>query len=203
VFEDVDDLHKRIDDPKLDVDESCILVLKNCGPKGYPGIPEVGNFALPAKMLKKGVTDMVRISDARMSGTAYGTVVLHTAPEAAAGGPLALVRNGDIIEIDVLRKNNHIHVDYFYRLMPGWMGRALSTGVDVLRCAFLGYSAWLTWLLIQRIGAQRMAIVDLPMGWVFGAMLFGFTLMFLRSLQVAWTNWRRGWSVLERPEGAT
>ncbi|MBK8063538.1 MAG: TRAP transporter small permease [Betaproteobacteria bacterium] len=102
-----------------------------------------------------------------------------------------------------VRKNNHIHVDYFYRLMPGWMGRALSTGVDVLRCAFLGYSAWLTWLLIQRIGAQRMAIVDLPMGWVFGAMLFGFTLMFLRSLQVAWTNWRRGWSVLERPEGAT
>lgn len=101
-----------------------------------------------------------------------------------------------------VRKNNHIHVDYFYRLMPDWMGRVLSTGVDVLRCAFLGYSAWLTWLLIQRIGAQRMAIVDLPMGWVFGAMLFGFTLMFLRSLQVAWTNWRRGWSVLERPEGA-
>ena len=78
-----------------------MLVLKNCGPKGYPGFPEVGNFALPAKILKKGVTDMVRISDARMSGTAYGTVVLHTAPEAAAGGPLALVRNGDIIEIDV------------------------------------------------------------------------------------------------------
>ena len=78
-----------------------MLVLKNCGPKGYPGFPEVGNFALPAKMLKKGVTDMVRISDARMSGTAYGTVVLHTAPEAAAGGPLALVRNGDLIELDV------------------------------------------------------------------------------------------------------
>ena len=92
VFEDIDDLHKRIDDPKLDVDPSCVLVLKNCGPKGYPGFPEVGNFALPAKMLKQGVTDMVRMSDARMSGTAYGTVVLHTAPEAAAGGPLALVR---------------------------------------------------------------------------------------------------------------
>ena len=75
----------ELDDPKLDVDASCILVLKNCGPKGYPGFPEVGNFALPAKILKKGVTDMIRVSDARMSGTAYGTVVLHTAPEAAAG----------------------------------------------------------------------------------------------------------------------
>src|SRR5215470_698768 len=81
VFEDIDDLHQRIDDPKLDVDATSVLVLKNCGPKGYPGFPEVGNFALPAKLLKKGITDMVRISDARMSGTAYGTVVLHTAPE--------------------------------------------------------------------------------------------------------------------------
>ena len=89
VFEDIDDLNRRIDDPKLDVDASSVLVLKNCGPKGYPGFPEVGNFALPAKLLKQGVTDMVRISDARMSGTAYGTVVLHTAPEAAVGGPLA------------------------------------------------------------------------------------------------------------------
>ena len=101
VFEDIDDLHARIDDPKLDVTPNDVLVLKNCGPKGYPGFPEVGNFALPAKILKQGVTDMVRISDARMSGTAYGTVVLHTAPEAAAGGPLALVENGDLIEIDV------------------------------------------------------------------------------------------------------
>ena len=109
VFEDVDDLHARIDDPALDVDPSCVLVLKNCGPKGYPGFPEVGNFALPAKILKQGVNDMVRISDARMSGTAYGTVVLHTAPEAAAGGPLALVKNGDIIEIDVA--NRRIHLD--------------------------------------------------------------------------------------------
>ena len=87
-----------------------MLVLKNCGPKGYPGFPEVGNFALPAKLLKKGVTDMVRISDARMSGTAYGTVVLHTAPEAAAGGPLALVRNGDMIELDVAKRRIHLHV---------------------------------------------------------------------------------------------
>ena len=110
VFEDIDDLHRRIDDPKLDVRESDILVLKNCGPRGYPGFPEVGNFALPAKLLKKGVTDMVRISDARMSGTAYGTVVLHTAPEAAAGGPLALVENGDTIELDVAKRRIHLDV---------------------------------------------------------------------------------------------
>ncbi len=110
VFEDIDDLNRRIDDPKLDVDANSILVLRNCGPKGYPGFPEVGNFALPAKLLKKGVTDMVRISDARMSGTAYGTVVLHTAPEAALGGPLALVRNGDLIELDVARRKLHLHV---------------------------------------------------------------------------------------------
>jgi len=110
VFEDIDDMHKRIDDPKLDVDATCVLVLKNCGPKGYPGFPEVGNFALPAKMLKQGVTDMVRVSDARMSGTAYGTVVLHTAPEAAAGGPLALVQNGDVIELDVAKRRIHLHV---------------------------------------------------------------------------------------------
>ena len=110
VFEDIDDLHRRIDDPKLDVHESDILVLKNCGPKGYPGFPEVGNFALPAKLLKKGITDMVRISDARMSGTAYGTVVLHTAPEAAAGGPLALVENGDTIELDVGKRRIHLEV---------------------------------------------------------------------------------------------
>jgi dihydroxy-acid dehydratase len=110
VFEDIDDLNRRIDDPKLDVDANSILVLKNCGPKGYPGFPEVGNFALPAKLLKKGITDMVRISDARMSGTAYGTVVLHTAPEAAAGGPLALVRNGDLIELDVAKRKLQLHV---------------------------------------------------------------------------------------------
>jgi dihydroxy-acid dehydratase len=110
VFEDIDDLHRRIDDPKLEVDADSVLVLKNCGPKGYPGFPEVGNFALPAKLLKRGVTDMVRISDARMSGTAYGTVVLHTAPEAAAGGPLALVQNGDLIELDVAKRKLVLHV---------------------------------------------------------------------------------------------
>lgn len=111
VFEDSDDFHARIDDENLDVDETCILVLKNCGPKGYPGMAEVGNMPLPPKILRKGITDMVRISDARMSGTAYGTVVLHTAPEAAAGGPLALVKNGDLITLDVPKRSLHLHVD--------------------------------------------------------------------------------------------
>jgi L-arabonate dehydrase len=104
VFEDIEDFHQRIDDEALDVDENCVLVLKNCGPKGYPGMAEVGNMPLPPKVLRKGITDMVRISDARMSGTAYGTVVLHTAPEAAAGGPLAVVKNGDMIELDVPKR---------------------------------------------------------------------------------------------------
>ena len=92
VFENIEDFHARIDDEKLDIDENCVMVLKNCGPKGYPGMAEVGNMPLPPKVLRKGITDMVRITDARMSGTAYGTVVLHTAPEAAAGGPLAVVQ---------------------------------------------------------------------------------------------------------------
>jgi len=101
VFDDIEDYKARIDDPNLDVDESCVLVLKGAGPRGYPGMPEVGNLPLPPKILAKGVTDMVRISDARMSGTAYGTVVLHTSPESAMGGPLALVENGDPVELDV------------------------------------------------------------------------------------------------------
>lgn len=109
VFEDIDDYKARIADPDLDVDETCILVLKNCGPKGYPGMAEVGNMGLPPKVLKKGITDMVRISDARMSGTAYGTVVLHVAPEAAAGGPLAIVRSGDTITLDVPARKLHLH----------------------------------------------------------------------------------------------
>jgi len=104
VFENIEDFHSRIDDPKLDIDESCVMVLKNCGPKGYPGMAEVGNMPLPPKLLKKGISDMVRISDARMSGTAYGTVVLHVCPEAAAGGALALVENGDLIELDVAKR---------------------------------------------------------------------------------------------------
>jgi dihydroxy-acid dehydratase len=110
VFESAEDLHKRIDDENLDIDEHCIMVLKNCGPKGYPGMAEAGNMPLPPKVLRKGITDMVRISDARMSGTAYGTVVLHTAPEAAAGGPLALVQDGDIVELDVPNRKLHLHV---------------------------------------------------------------------------------------------
>ena len=100
VFESIEDLHARIDDPALDVDADSVLVLKGCGPKGYPGMPEVGNMPLPRKLLERGVKDMVRISDARMSGTAFGTVVLHVAPEAEAGGPLAIVHNGDEILLD-------------------------------------------------------------------------------------------------------
>jgi len=99
-----------------------------------------------------------------------------------------------------VRKNNHIQVDYFYRLIPTKPARVVSVFVDIFRCMFLGYSSWLCWLLIQRIGTSRMAIVDLPVGWVFGAMLFGFVVMFLRSLQVAWRHWQQGYSVLERPD---
>jgi dihydroxy-acid dehydratase len=122
VFENIEEFHRLIDDESLDVDENCILVLKNCGPKGYPGMAEVGNMPLPPKVLRKGITDMVRISDARMSGTAYGTVVLHTAPEAAAGGPLAVVRNGDIIELDVPNRRLHLHVsdEELARRLAGW-----------------------------------------------------------------------------------
>ncbi len=110
VFEDIDDYKAKIEDPDLDIDETCIMVMKNCGPKGYPGMAEVGNMGLPPKLLKKGITDMVRISDARMSGTAYGTVVLHTSPEAAAGGPLAVVQNGDMIELDVAGRRLHLDI---------------------------------------------------------------------------------------------
>jgi L-arabonate dehydrase len=110
VFENIEHYHARIDDRALDIEETSVMVLKNCGPKGYPGMAEVGNMPLPAKVLKKGVTDMVRISDARMSGTAYGTVVLHTAPEAAVGGPLALVQDGDMIELDVAARRLHLDV---------------------------------------------------------------------------------------------
>jgi L-arabonate dehydrase len=110
VFKNIEHYKERINDPALDVDESCVLVLKNCGPKGYPGMAEVGNMGLPPKVLKRGVTDMVRISDARMSGTAFGTVVLHVCPEAAVGGGLALVRDGDLIELDVEKRLLHLEV---------------------------------------------------------------------------------------------
>ncbi|WP_404406523.1 L-arabinonate dehydratase [Pelagibacterium halotolerans] len=109
VFEDIDDYKARINDESLDIDENCIMVMKNCGPKGYPGMAEVGNMGLPPKVLRKGIKDMIRISDARMSGTAYGTVILHTSPEAAVGGPLAVVQTGDMIEVDV--ENRRLHLD--------------------------------------------------------------------------------------------
>lgn len=110
VFEDIDDYKARLDDPDLDVDENSILVLKNVGPKGYPGMPEVGNMSLPKKLLEKGVIDMVRISDGRMSGTGFGTVVLHVSPEAALGGVLALVQDGDFIELDVENRKLNLEV---------------------------------------------------------------------------------------------
>jgi len=110
VFESIEDFHARIDDENLDIDENSIMVLKGCGPKGYPGMAEVGNMPLPPKLLRRGITDILRISDARMSGTAYGSVVLHVSPEAAAGGPLALVQNGDFIEVDVPGRRLHLDV---------------------------------------------------------------------------------------------
>ena len=110
VFEDIEDYKARIDDPDLDIDESCVMVLKGAGPRGYPGMPETGNLPLPPKILARGITDMVRISDARMSGTAYGTVVLHVSPETAAGGPLALVLDGDEIGLDVARRRLDLFV---------------------------------------------------------------------------------------------
>ena len=110
VFDSVEDLHNRIDDPDLDVTGDSVLVLRGCGPRGYPGMPEVGNMPLPKKLLEAGVRDMVRISDGRMSGTAYGTIVLHVAPEAAAGGPLSLVQTGDIIFLDVPNRTLNIEI---------------------------------------------------------------------------------------------
>ena len=135
VFDSIEDFKARINDPALDVDENSVLILRGCGPKGYPGMPEVSNMPMPQKMLDKGIRDMVRICDGRMSGTAYGTVVLHVAPEAAAGGPLGLVQTGDFIELDVQartlniditeaelasRKPNTATVDGFAKSARGW-----------------------------------------------------------------------------------
>jgi dihydroxy-acid dehydratase len=122
VFDNIEEFHTRINDPNLEVDETCVMVLKNCGPRGYPGMAEVGNMPLPPKLLKKGITDMVRISDARMSGTAYGTAVLHISPEAAAGGALALVQPGDMIELDVAARRLHLDVpeSEMARRRAGW-----------------------------------------------------------------------------------
>jgi len=111
VFDSVEDMHARIDDPALDVDAGSVLVLRGCGPRGYPGMPEVSNLPLPAKLLRTGVRDMVRVCDGRMSGTAYGTVVLHVAPEAAAGGPLDRIRDGDWITLDVDGRRIDVDLD--------------------------------------------------------------------------------------------
>ena len=122
VFEDIEDFKARIDRPDLAVDENSVMVLKGCGPKGYPGMPEVGNMPLPPKLLQRGITDVVRISDARMSGTAYGTVVLHVAPESAAGGPLALVQEGDEIELNVAARKLELRIpdDELARRRAAW-----------------------------------------------------------------------------------
>lgn len=122
VFSSVEDLHQRIDDPDLDIDETCVMVLQGAGPRGYPGMAEVGNMPLPPKLLRRGIVDMVRISDGRMSGTAFGAVVLHVSPEAAAGGCLALVRDGDIIDLDVAARRLTLEVDEeeLDRRRQGW-----------------------------------------------------------------------------------
>ncbi len=122
VFESIEEFHKTVDNEDLDIDETCVMVLKNCGPKGYPGMAEVGNMPLPQKLLRKGITDIVRVSDARMSGTAYGTTVLHAAPEAAAGGALAIVQNGDLITLDVAGRSLHLHVsdEEIARRLKAW-----------------------------------------------------------------------------------
>lgn len=146
VFESIEDFRARIDDPALDIDEHCMMVLKNCGPCGYPGMAEVGNMPLPSKILQQGITDMVRISDARMSGTAYGTVVLHTSPEAAVGGPLALVRNGDMIQLDVHERSLHLEVsdEELERRRREWVAPEMPTRgyaklyVDHVQQAHLG-----------------------------------------------------------------
>jgi dihydroxyacid dehydratase/phosphogluconate dehydratase len=128
VFENIEHYKERIDHPDLDVDENCILVLKNCGPKGYPGMAEVGNMGLPAKLIKRGITDMVRISDARMSGTAYGTVVLHVCPEAAVGGNLAVVHNNDVIALDVEARSIQVEVSQaeLDQRLKSWQPPALT-----------------------------------------------------------------------------
>lgn len=128
VFNDIDHYHRRIEDPQLDIDESCVMVLKNVGPKGYPGMAEVGNMGLPKKLLDRGVRDMVRISDGRMSGTAFGTVVLHVAPEAAVGGNLALVEEGDMIQLDVQERTLNLEVsnEELQRRRTQWTAPALA-----------------------------------------------------------------------------
>ena len=128
VFESIEDFKARIDRPDLEIDETSVMVMKGAGPKGYPGMPEVGNMPLPPKLLERGITDLVRISDARMSGTAYGTVVLHVSPESAAGGTLALVENGDEIELDIDSRKLELRVseDVLNRRRAAWKPAAVS-----------------------------------------------------------------------------
>jgi L-arabonate dehydrase len=130
VFDDIEDYRKRIDDPGLDIGPDSVMVLRNCGPRGYPGMAEVGNMGLPRKLLKQGVRDMVRISDARMSGTAYGTVVLHACPEAASGGPMALVETGDTIELDADRRQLRMDLSdsELARRKAAWKPKAIESG---------------------------------------------------------------------------
>jgi L-arabonate dehydrase len=130
VFENIEDYHDRVDDPNLDIDETCVMVLKSVGPVGYPGMPEVGNMTLPKKLLAKGVTDMVRISDGRMSGTAFGTVILHVSPESAVGGNLGLVENGDMIKLDVEARSIHLEVsdEELAARRSKWVAPPLASG---------------------------------------------------------------------------
>ena len=157
VFDSIEDFHARIDDPGLEVDAGSVLVLRGCGPKGYPGMPEVANLPLPAKLLERGVRDMVRICDGRMSGTAYGTVVLHVAPEAAAGGPLGLVRSGDVIELDVAARR--LDVD----IAPGELRRR-----EPPAAAVAGYAApargWERLYVDHVLQADRGADLDFLVG---------------------------------------
>ena len=141
VFSSIEDFYSRIDDEALAVDDDAVLVLQNCGPCGYPGMPEAGNMQLPRKLLRRGVTDMVRISDCRMSGTAYGTVVLHVAPEAAVGGPLALVRDGDLISLDVAGRRLDLEVPEaeLARRREAWQSRRAGSGP-----AATSGSTWIT-----------------------------------------------------------
>ncbi|MGJ6967785.1 IlvD/Edd family dehydratase [Streptosporangium sp. G11] len=157
VFDSVEDMHARIDDPDLDVDASSVLVLRGCGPKGYPGMPEVANVPMPAKLLERGVRDMVRICDGRMSGTAYGTVVLHVAPEAAAGGPLGLVQTGDPIILDVEARRLDIDIP------PEDLARRHPS--DAMRAAFAAPSRGWECLYVDHVmQANRGADLDFLVG---------------------------------------
>jgi L-arabonate dehydrase len=147
VFENIEDFKARIDSPDLEVDENSVLVLKNVGPKGYPGMPEVGNMGIPSKLLEKGVKDMVRISDGRMSGTGFGTIVLHVSPEAAEGGNFAMIKTGDLITLDVPNRKLNVNITneefdlrrkQFKRLPPVTERGYVKLYIDHVQQAHLG-----------------------------------------------------------------